>query len=27
MFEFGVTLKEVPAKILREATAEARAMA
>jgi hypothetical protein len=27
MFEFGVTLKEVPADILREATAEAKAMA
>jgi hypothetical protein len=27
MFEFGVTMKEVPADILREATAEARAMA
>jgi hypothetical protein len=27
MFEFGVTLKEVPANILREATAEAKAMA
>ena len=25
MFEFGVTMKEVPAEILREATAEARA--
>jgi hypothetical protein len=27
MFEFGVTMREVPADILREATAEARAMA
>jgi hypothetical protein len=27
MFEFGVTMKEVPADILREATAEAKAMA
>ena len=27
MFEFGVTLKEVPADILKEATAEAKAMA
>jgi hypothetical protein len=27
MFEFGVTLKEVPADILKEATAEARARA
>ncbi len=27
MFEFGVTLKEVPADVLREATAEAKAMA
>jgi hypothetical protein len=27
MFEFGVTLKEVPANILKEATAEAKAMA
>ena len=27
MFEFGVTLREVPAKILKEAAAEARAMA
>lgn len=27
MFEFGVTLKEVPANILREAAAEAKAMA
>ena len=27
MFEFGVALKEVPANILREATAEAKAMA
>ena len=27
MFEFGVTLKEVPAEILKEATAEAKAMA
>jgi hypothetical protein len=27
MFEFGVTIKEVPADILREATAEAKAMA
>jgi hypothetical protein len=27
MFEFGVTLKEVPASILREATAEAKALA
>lgn len=27
MFEFGVTMKEVPADILREATAEARARA
>jgi hypothetical protein len=26
MFEFGVTLKEVPANILQEATAEAKAM-
>jgi hypothetical protein len=26
MFEFGVTLKEVPANILKEATAEAKAM-
>jgi hypothetical protein len=27
MFEFGVTIKEVPANILREATAEAKARA
>jgi len=27
MFEFGVTLKEVPANILKEATAEAKALA
>jgi hypothetical protein len=27
MFEFGVTMREVPASILKEATAEARAMA
>ena len=27
MFEFGVTLKEVPAEILREVTAEAKALA
>ena len=27
MFEFGVPLKEVPANILKEATAEAKAMA
>ena len=27
MFEFGVTMKEVPANILKEATAEARARA
>lgn len=27
MFEFGVTMKEVPANILREATAEAKALA
>jgi hypothetical protein len=27
MFEFGVTMKEVPSDILREATAEAKAMA
>ena len=27
MFEFGVTLKEVPANVLKEATAEAKAMA
>ncbi len=27
LFEFGVTLKEVPANILKEATAEAKAMA
>ncbi|MFZ0734737.1 MAG: hypothetical protein WAM79_20640 [Candidatus Sulfotelmatobacter sp.] len=27
MFEFGITLKEVPADILREATAEAKALA
>jgi hypothetical protein len=27
MFEFGVSLKEVPAEVLKEATAEARAMA
>ena len=27
MFEFGVALKEVPANILKEATAEAKAMA
>ena len=27
MFEFGVALKEIPANILREATAEAKAMA
>ena len=27
MFEFGVTMKEVPADILREATAEAKAIA
>jgi hypothetical protein len=27
MFEFGVSLKEVPAAILKEATAEAKAMA
>lgn len=27
MFEFGATLKEVPADILKEATAEAKAMA
>ncbi|MBZ5678840.1 MAG: hypothetical protein LAO24_01910 [Acidobacteriia bacterium] len=27
MFEFGVTVKEVPANILKEASAEARAMA
>lgn len=27
MFEFGVTVKEVPANILKEATAEAKAMA
>ena len=26
MFEFGVTMKEVPANILREATAEAKAL-
>jgi len=26
MFEFGVTMKEVPANVLREATAEAKAM-
>jgi hypothetical protein len=27
MFEFGVTLKEIPANILREATAETKALA
>ena len=27
MFEFGVTLKEVPPEILREATAEAKTLA
>jgi len=27
MFEFGVTMKEVPASILKEATAEAKALA
>jgi hypothetical protein len=27
MFEFGVSLKEIPANILREATAEAKALA
>lgn len=27
MFEFGVTMKEVPAEVLKEATAEARARA
>lgn len=27
MFEFGVSMKEVPAEILREATAEAKALA
>jgi len=27
MFEFGVTMKEVPASVLREATAEAKALA
>jgi len=27
MFEFGVTMKEVPAKILKEAAAEAKALA
>jgi len=27
MFEFDVTMKEVPANILREATAEAKALA
>jgi hypothetical protein len=27
MFEFGVTIKEVPAKILKEAAAEAKALA
>lgn len=27
MFEFGVTMREVPAEILKEATAEAKAMA
>jgi hypothetical protein len=27
MFEFGVTLKEIPANILKEATAEAKGMA
>jgi len=27
MFEFGVTMKEVPAEILKEATAEAKALA
>jgi hypothetical protein len=27
MFEFGVTLKEIPANILKEATAEAKALA
>jgi hypothetical protein len=27
MFEFGVTMKEVPADVLRDATAEAKAMA
>lgn len=27
MFEFGVTMKEIPANILKEATAEAKAMA
>jgi hypothetical protein len=27
MFEFGVTLKEVPASILKEAAAEAKALA
>jgi len=27
MFEFGVTLKEVPADVLKEATAEAKALA
>jgi hypothetical protein len=26
MFEFNVTIKEVPAEILKEATAEAKAM-
>jgi hypothetical protein len=27
MFEFGVTLKEIPADVLREAKAEAKALA
>jgi len=27
MFEFGVTMKEVPPEILRDATAEARTLA
>jgi hypothetical protein len=27
MFEFGLRLKEVPAEVLREATAEAKALA
>jgi len=27
MFEFGVTMKEVPAQILQEARAEAKALA
>jgi hypothetical protein len=27
MFEFGVSLKEIPAEVLREATAEAKALA